>query len=170
VNSERETVRKILTEDFVMRNVCAKIAPKELTENQNTAPSVKKFLSTKQITVLEHPDYLPDLAPCDFFLFLTIKETSKGRNFYDIRTNTTADLKAIPQNQFQNYYEVWTRRWHQCMASQGEKFEGDHCVFCNEVCSTLNAMSSRTLLSDHVHSCSNYLINIRTNTIRINET
>jgi hypothetical protein len=31
-----------------------------------------------------------------------------------------ADLKAIPQNQFQNYFEVWTRRWHQCIASQGE--------------------------------------------------
>jgi hypothetical protein len=21
---------------------------------------------------------------------------------------------------------VWTRRWHQCIASQGEYFEGDH--------------------------------------------
>ena len=34
VNSDRETVRKILTEDLDMRNVCAKMVPKELTEKQ----------------------------------------------------------------------------------------------------------------------------------------
>jgi hypothetical protein len=34
VNIDRETVRKILTEDFDMRKVCAKMVPKELTEEQ----------------------------------------------------------------------------------------------------------------------------------------
>ena len=49
----------------------------------------------------EHPAYSPDLAPSDFFLFPKIKEILKGRHFDDIRSNTTAALKAIPQNQFQ---------------------------------------------------------------------
>jgi predicted transcriptional regulator len=31
-NTDRETVRKILTEDLDMRSVCEKMAPKELTE------------------------------------------------------------------------------------------------------------------------------------------
>jgi len=34
VNIDRETVRKILTEDLDMRMVCAKMVPKELTEEQ----------------------------------------------------------------------------------------------------------------------------------------
>jgi len=34
VNIERETVRKILTDDLDMRKVCAKMVPKELTEEQ----------------------------------------------------------------------------------------------------------------------------------------
>jgi len=34
VNIERETVRKILIEDLDMRKVCAKMVPKELTEEQ----------------------------------------------------------------------------------------------------------------------------------------
>jgi len=34
VNIDRETVRKILTEDLDMRKVCAKMDPKELTEEQ----------------------------------------------------------------------------------------------------------------------------------------
>jgi len=33
----------------------------------HTALSVMQFLATKQITVLEHPAYSPDLAPSDFF-------------------------------------------------------------------------------------------------------
>jgi len=90
---------------------------------------VREFLATKQITVLEHPTYSPDLVPNDFFLFPKVKEILKGRHFDDIddfRSNTTATLKAIPQNQFQNCFEGWTRRWHRCIASQGEHFEGDH--------------------------------------------
>jgi len=74
----------------------------------HTALSVREFLAIKQITVLEHPAYSPDLAPSDFFLFLTIKEILKGRHFNDIddiKINTTAALKAIPQNQFQNCFE-----------------------------------------------------------------
>jgi hypothetical protein len=34
VSINKETVRKILTEDLDMRKVCAKIVPKELTEEQ----------------------------------------------------------------------------------------------------------------------------------------
>jgi hypothetical protein len=34
VNIDRETGWKILTEDLNMRKVCAKIVPKELTEEQ----------------------------------------------------------------------------------------------------------------------------------------
>ena len=73
---------------------------------------VREFLATKQITVLEHPAHSPDLVPNDFFLFPKIKEILKGRHFDDIRSNTTAALKAIKQNQFQNCFEGWTRRWH----------------------------------------------------------
>jgi len=81
----------------------------------------EEFLATKQITVLEHPAYLPDLVSNDFLLFPKIKEIMKGRHFGDtddIRSNTTAALKAIPQNQFQNCFEGWNRRWHRCIASQ----------------------------------------------------
>jgi len=90
---------------------------------------VREFLATKQITVLEHPAYSPDLAPSDFFLFPKIKEILKGRYFDDtdgITRNTMAALKAIPQNHFQHCLEGWTRRWHWCTASQGEYFEGDN--------------------------------------------
>jgi len=74
---------------------------------------VRGFLATEQITVLEHTAYSQDLATNDFFLFPKIREILKGRHFYDIddiRSKTTAALKAIPQNQFQNVFEGWTSR------------------------------------------------------------
>jgi len=37
VNIDRETVRKILTEDLDMRKVCAKMVPKELTHRRTKA-------------------------------------------------------------------------------------------------------------------------------------
>jgi len=94
-------------------------------ENDNapahTALSVREFLATKQITVLEHPVYSTDLAslPED-------KGNIERKAFGDIMSNTTANLKAIPQNQFQNCFEGWTRRRHRCIASQREYFEGNH--------------------------------------------
>jgi hypothetical protein len=60
------------------------------------------------VSVLEHPLYSLDLAPTDVFLFLKIKGILKRRHFddiYDFRSNMTAALKAIPQNQFQNCFE-----------------------------------------------------------------
>jgi len=39
--------------------------------------SVREFLATKQINVLEHPVYSPDPAPSDFFLFPKVKEILK---------------------------------------------------------------------------------------------
>jgi hypothetical protein len=69
---------------------------------------VREFLASKQITVLEHHPYSPSLAPNDFFLLSKIKKILKGWHFDDIddtRNNTTAALKAIPQNQFQKCFE-----------------------------------------------------------------
>ena len=104
VNIDREKVRKILTVDLDMRKVCVKMVPKELTKEQKH----KEFLATKEIIVLEHPAYLPDLSPSDFFLFPKTKDILKRRHFDDIddiMSNTTAALKAIPQNQNQNCFE-----------------------------------------------------------------
>ena len=62
-----------------MKSLCKKVRRKrpELFANNSwilhhndapahTALSVREFLVTKQITVLEHPAYSPDLAPNDF--------------------------------------------------------------------------------------------------------
>ena len=46
-----------------------------------TALSVREFLATKQITVLEHPAYSPDLAPSYFFSVPENKDNIERKAF-----------------------------------------------------------------------------------------
>ena len=35
---------------------------------------VKSFLASEKVKVLNHPPYSPDLSPCDFFLFPSLRK------------------------------------------------------------------------------------------------
>ena len=43
----------------------------------HTSFAVREFLAQHNITILPHPPYSPDLAPCDFFYSPSSKPTSK---------------------------------------------------------------------------------------------
>jgi len=93
----------------------------------HTSLLVRQFLSNKNITVCPHPPYSPDLAPCDFWLFPKVKMTMKGKRFesiQDIEAATTAQLKTLTKEDFQNCFRKWQERWDKCVRSEGEYFEG----------------------------------------------
>jgi transposase len=89
---------------------------------------VTNFLAKNKTTVVPQPPYSPDLAPVDFFLFPKLKSTLKGRRFDtfdEIQKNLTKDLFAIPKEAYQKAFQNWQKRWEQCVASEGNYFEGD---------------------------------------------
>ena len=61
VGLQKTEVHRIIKEDLRMRKICAKQVPKNLYD-------VWEFLAQNNITMLPHPPYSPDLAPCNFFL------------------------------------------------------------------------------------------------------
>jgi hypothetical protein len=68
------------------------------------------------------PPYWPDLAPADFFLFLKLKSTLKGRRFdtiEEIKGNSQRDLKVIQTQAFQDCFQNWKKRWERCISSGG---------------------------------------------------
>jgi len=70
-------------------------------------------LSVNEMTVVLQPPYSPDLAPADFFLFPKFKSTLKVRRFQtveEIEENLIQDLRAIPQNTFQDTFNSRTGR------------------------------------------------------------
>jgi transposase len=89
---------------------------------------IREFLAKQETIVVPQPPYSPDLAPADLFLFLKLKSTLKGRRFQtveEIRENSLQDLRAIPQNTFQDAFQNWKKRWERCINSRREYFEGD---------------------------------------------
>ncbi|KAL4153743.1 hypothetical protein QTP88_001576 [Uroleucon formosanum] len=74
--------------------------------HQDNAPahsafSIQRFLTEKKISVLQHPPYSPDIAPCDFFLFPKIKSFLKGTHFQtvdDVKMKTAELLKGLNES------------------------------------------------------------------------
>ena len=52
------------------------VKPKKKKKNNQPHKEkiVKDYLEEQELQVLPHPPYSPDLAPCDFWLFPTLKE------------------------------------------------------------------------------------------------
>ena len=61
------TCQRVLMEELGMHRVAAKFVPRILT---HTSVLTHQFLAKNKIAIIPHPPYSPDLAPCDFFLFL----------------------------------------------------------------------------------------------------
>ena len=71
----------------------------------------------------------PDFAPYDFFLFPRLKRPMKGRRsvtIEEIKTEWLRELKDIPKSAYQKCFEDWEKRWHKCIISEGNYFEGDN--------------------------------------------
>jgi hypothetical protein len=91
------------------------------------ADIVKIFLESKRVTVLNHPSYSPDLAPCDFFLFLRLKKHLQGRR-YRTRNGLGSALyqlcRGIPQEDYKKAFQNWIKRLKSCILFKGDYFEG----------------------------------------------
>jgi len=64
--------RRGIADDWVLQNGKAP---------SHSALSFREILAKKNIPVLPHPPYSPDLAPCAFYLFLKLKSKLKGHHF-----------------------------------------------------------------------------------------
>ena len=74
------------------------------------ALSVQQFLAKNNMTVIPHPPYSPDLAPCDFFLFPRMKGQMKGTSFADVsevKKKTLLVLNNISTEEFQKLAQVY---------------------------------------------------------------
>jgi transposase len=65
-------VRRGIADDWVLHHENAPA---------HTGLSIREFLAKKNIPVLPHPPYSPDLALCDFYLFPKLKSKLKGHHF-----------------------------------------------------------------------------------------
>ena len=87
---------------------------------------VNEVLMKKQICVIDHPSYSPDLSPCDDFLFPKLKTAMKGA-FYDgfptIQAAVTQVLKNIPKTEFKKSMDKLVDPSKRCFELNGSHFK-----------------------------------------------
>ena len=89
---------------------------------------VQKLLNFEQKQCRVSIALLPDLAPCDFFLFPELKKPMKGKRFAtidEIKSDSNKELMVIPKSVFQKSFEDWKKGWHMRIISEGDLFERD---------------------------------------------
>ena len=64
----------------------------------HTALSIREFLAKKNVPVIPHPPYSPDLAPCDFSLYPKLKSKLKNHNF-----GTMENIQKIVTDELHTY-------------------------------------------------------------------
>jgi len=96
--------------------------------SSHTSVLTHQFLAKNKISVIPHPPYSPDLAPCDFFLFPKLKLKLKGRRLdtiEEIQAEWQRVLDTLTEKDFQEAFQKWRRRWDRCLHAGGNYFEGD---------------------------------------------
>ncbi|PAA80943.1 hypothetical protein BOX15_Mlig017865g3 [Macrostomum lignano] len=84
------------------------------------------FLEQNGVKLLSHPPYSPDLAPCSFFLFLTVKQQIRGQQFETPDAALQAYMHAMdtmPSSTFSHPFEQWFHQMEKCVAAGGSYFE-----------------------------------------------
>ena len=104
----------------------------QLTSNtsikSNTALVRRDHFNKNSTHIVPQPPYSPDLAPCDFWLFSKLKRPLRGHRFdtiEEIQAESKKALKAILEIEFNKCFDDWKKRWHKCIISGGDYFEGD---------------------------------------------
>ena len=94
----------------------------------HTALVLRDHFAKNSTHIVPKPPYSPDLAPCDFCLFLKLKRLLRGHRF-DTIEETQAEskkaLKAIPEIEFNKCFDDWKKRWHKCIISGWDYFQED---------------------------------------------
>ena len=126
LNTSKNTIWRILTEDLGKRKVCARFVSHQLNAPPQKTKKVNEFFMKKRISLINHPPHSPDLSPCDYFLFPKLKTKMKGA-FYDdipaIQVTVTEVLKNIPINDIKKSMHALVDRSKRYIESNGTYFE-----------------------------------------------
>ena len=77
------------------------------------------------INTVPQPPYSPDLAPCDFWLFLKLRGC-RYETIEEMKEAVTKIIDALTQGDFQKLLE----RYNKCIAAGGDYFEGNYGFMC----------------------------------------
>ena len=87
---------------------------------------VQAFMNATETTVVDHPPYSPDLAPCDFWIFACIKKHLKGHRFNSVTElcdQIDTVISSVTQREFVHAMGCLPTHWQKCIAARGSYFK-----------------------------------------------
>ena len=126
--------------------------------HQDNAPVHNSILVTDYLTKIGintvlHRPYSPDLAPCDFWLFLKLR----GRRYEtteEMKLAVTKVIDMLTQEDFHGAFQKLLEWYNKCIAAGGEYFEGDLSFMCVLSIKVLIRKKSGNLFNDPSSSTS----------------
>ena len=76
------------------------------------------------IKTVAHPPYRPDVAPCDFCLFPKLRGC-RYETIEEMSEAVTKVIDTIAQEDFDSVFQKLLERYNNCIAAEGDYFEGD---------------------------------------------
>ncbi|EZA47878.1 Histone-lysine N-methyltransferase SETMAR [Ooceraea biroi] len=129
---DMKAIHTILHDHLNVRKLCSRWIPHNLTEarekqapvTQNVKPLI--FLSSKNVELMAHCLYSPDLSPNDFFLLPNIKHKMRGERFVSPEAAVEAFrtlVSEITASEWKKCFENWFEHMQKCIDLKGEYFE-----------------------------------------------
>ena len=81
------------------------------------------------IKTVRHPPNSPDLAPCDFWLFLKLRDC-RYETTEEMKEAVTKIIYMLTQEDFHGAFEKLLERYNKSIAAGGDYFEGDLSFMC----------------------------------------
>ena len=76
------------------------------------------------VKTVPQPPYNPDLAPCDFWLFLKLR-CCGYETIEEMKEAMTKVIDTLTQEDFDGAFQKLLERYNKCIAAGGDYFEGD---------------------------------------------
>ena len=87
----------------------------------HTAAVTLDFLAASDVQLVIHTPYSPELAPCDWFLFPSVKRKLKGKQFQnaeDARAFVEGVILDIPQSTWSGVIDSWFEKMVKCVQAE----------------------------------------------------
>jgi len=109
--------QRMLTEDLNMKRVSAKFVPRLLTQDQNNN-RLNVYYDLKE-QAGNDPQILSKVVTGDEIWCYGFADVSEAKK------KTLEFLNSISTEELQKCFQQWEKRWHRCIESKGDYFEGD---------------------------------------------
>ncbi|CAF3917223.1 unnamed protein product [Rotaria sp. Silwood1] len=111
---------------FYHKHIGGKSSNSAWVSRNDPSPTVEvtNYLESEGITIIKHPPYSPDLAPCGFWLFDFIKQNIPDQSDSQSLHQAVSDfMNSLSKEEYRKTFDKRIQRMRLCVDNRGDYFE-----------------------------------------------